>query len=353
MLLSNGTVLPSGLFAEDYLSEMNAFNKTYSNFPMRVGIVQQTIAADDPASISKKYPEYNVLVYEQNTNTGGTPTIYKNCPASQGFGSIADFFEYTLRSQETLIDGANGIDAFNQDGALVLLLCINGYGDRGVIISALNHPNRDTTLEDDKTQLQGEFNGVNIAVADDGSCVLTFKGATDNQGNPIDDSQGTTTVSIETDGSVQIQNDGVTQRLEKDGNVSITNKGDLSIDTDGDMSLGAHKGGVSLTSNSDDLTIATKGDLTLTISGDINIKGENNSIKFNSSYSLKAQQIAIEAEAMASIKAPEITLDGICMLGGAGGLPFPVLTSQFIGANAAGPVVSVCVGPFTTKTFAV
>lgn len=353
MILPSGAIAPSSLFSHDDLSHMNAFNKTYANVPLRVGIITEVITADSEFSVSKKYPEYHVTVYEQNTNSGGTPTLYKNCPAANGFGSVADFFEYSLRAQDDIKNKANGIDALNQNGALVLLLCINGYGDRGTIISFLNHPNRPTTLVGDQTSLQGEFNGVNVAVADDGSCVLTFKGATDNWGNIIDTSQGTTTVSVEKDGSVQIQNDGVTQRLEKGGNVSITNKGDLAITTDGNIALSGHKGGVTLTSNSDNLTVATKGDLTFKVEGDININGENNTIKFNSSYSLKAQQIALEAEAMASIKAPQVTLDGICMLGGAGGLPFPVLTSQFIGANAAGPVVSVCVGPFTTKTFAV
>lgn len=351
MIFENGTVLPSALFSEDHLSEMNAFNKSYSNLPLRIGIVQKTIAADSPLSISQKYPEYNVLVYEQNTNVGGAPTIYKNCPAAQGFGSVADFFEYTLRSQADIKSGANGIDSYNQDGALVLLLCINGYGDRGVIISAINHPNRETTIDGDEKHLEGEFNGVNIKVNDDGSCSLMFSGATDNWGNPLDPNQGVTTVSIESDGSIQVQNAGGTQRIEKSGNISFVNTGNLSSSSDGNMSFSANKGAVSLTSNSNDLIASTKGDLTFNLQKAININADSCNLKINNTASLKAQQILLEAQSLASIKSPTIVLDGITFLGGNAGLPVPTLVSMYLGNSVVGPVLSVCVSGFSTKVF--
>ena len=48
-------------------------------------------------------------------------------------------------------------------------------------------------------QLSGEYNGVNIEIANDGSCSLTFKGATNSQGVPTNSSQGNTVFQIKTD----------------------------------------------------------------------------------------------------------------------------------------------------------
>ena len=63
---------------------------------------------------------------------------------------------------------------------------------KAVIIGGLTHPDRQTNLISTEPQLYGEYNGIATVINPDGSASLTFNGATDNNGEVIDSSQGTT-----------------------------------------------------------------------------------------------------------------------------------------------------------------
>jgi phage gp45-like len=201
--LDNGAVLPAGLLNENDSAMMAGFNKTYKNYPLRVGIVIASYPVSDSNNISKLTTEYDILVIEQNEDKGAVPIRYLNCMSSEGMGSIADYFEKTLRPQ-TNKTNKGAITLNNQDGAIVLLLCLDAMSDKGVIISALTHPDRTTNLTTSDPYLEGEYNGVNIVVNTDGSAVLTLKGATDNYGVPINPPPSPTTVTISSAGEVTI-----------------------------------------------------------------------------------------------------------------------------------------------------
>ena len=229
--LDNGAVLPSGLLSVDDSSTFGAFQKKYQNSYLRTGIVTATYDIADPNNANKVVPEYDVLVSEQNEDESSTLSYYRNCTASTGFGSPADFFEARLRAltkltgqQQTTTPSPSG-----QNGAIVLLLCLNGFSGKGIIISCLLHPDRTTTLNGSGPHLEGEYNGVNVVVNTDGSTALTFNGATDNSGNIIDSTQGTTVIQIDKDGSVQMQHSTVTFRLDRSGVVTMTAKGDVNV----------------------------------------------------------------------------------------------------------------------------
>lgn len=235
--LDNGTVLPVGLLGDNDSAMMAGFNKSYKNFPLRIGVVVQSYPTSDINNRSKLTNEYDVSVIEQYEDRGATTIIYKNCLSSEGFGSIADFFERTLRPMKKKLSKGNAINLKDQNGAIVLLLCLDGMSDKGIIISSLTHPDRQTTLTDQGPYLEGEFNGVNIKVATDGSATFTFNGATDNDGNIIDPTQGTTTIQVEKDGSFQIGNTTITFRLDKNGDATLTANKDINLNANGNINI--------------------------------------------------------------------------------------------------------------------
>jgi hypothetical protein len=235
--LPNGTVLPYGLLGVDQQAGMAAFNKSYKNTQLRMGIVVAIYSVNNPNNHLKLTTEYDVLVLEQNENISYTNIIYRNCLGFEGMGSIPDFMEKNLRSQTENNNTDGAINTTNQNGPIVLLQCLDGFTEKAIIVSSLTHPDRATTLVDEQPRLQGEYNGVNIAVNPDGSTSLTFKGATNNNGDIIDSSQGNTVVQIATDGSFSVQHSAVTMQLERNGTVNITCTGPANIIAQGTTTI--------------------------------------------------------------------------------------------------------------------
>ena len=183
-ILPNGTVLPFGLINGNGGLEaaIAGFNRSYRNTGLKAGFVVNSYAADDVSNQSQLCTEYDVQTIEQFENKGTTSILYRNCLSYQGFGSIADFLEFTLRPQT--YDGKNAPVFAGQDGAIVLIQCLDNIGSKAIVVGTLIHPDRPTTITSTAPQLSGEYNGVNVQIANDGSCTLTFKGATDSKGVP-------------------------------------------------------------------------------------------------------------------------------------------------------------------------
>jgi hypothetical protein len=229
--LPNGTVLPHGLLGVDVGAAMGAFNKAYKNTQFRMGIVIKSYAYDDPDNFSGLTTEYDVVVLEQNENVSYTNITYRNCLASEGMGSIADYFEKNLRVQTQNNNAQGAVNTTNQNGAIVTLLCLDGFREKAIIVGGLTHPDRQTELASSAPQLYGEYNGVAVQINPDGSTSLTFNGATDNNGDLVTPGQGPTTVAIATDGSFSVQHSAVTVQLEKNGVVNITATGNINVNT--------------------------------------------------------------------------------------------------------------------------
>lgn len=347
--LDNGTVLPHGLLGIDNNAHLAAFNKIYNNTAMRVGVVVATYPVNDTRNYSKLTTEYDVLVFEQNENVSCTVVKYKNCLSADGLGSMADFFEKSFRTQKKK-DNQKVSDTKGQDGAIVLVLCIDGVAEKGVIIGALTHPDRKTTLVDEGPRLEGEYNGVNVKVETDGSTTLTFKGATDNSGNLLDDKQGPTTLKIEKDGSYQVDHKTITQRLDKNGKASLTADDDISNTTKKNFNVTATEG-VGITATKDfNLQCAN---LVAKASGSASLECQKLAINAQSEITLKGSQFQVEAESMAQIKASNITLDGNVALGGAGGQPVVLMSAMIMGTGNLGiPVISSIISGFANKVTA-
>lgn len=346
--MDNGAVLPNGLLSVDHMAMMEGFKKTYQNNSLRFGMIIATYSPSDSGNVTGLAPEYDVVVFEQNENKSSTPITYRNCLSAEGLGSMADFFEKTLRVQTRQ---SSDIDTKGQNGAIVLILCLNGVSDKGIIIGALTHPDRKSTLVDSGPRLEGEFNGVNIKVEKDGSTSLTFKGATDNDGKITDTTQGPTILSVEKDGSLQFSHKTITQRFDKSGVSSLTTDDNISNTTKKSFSVDATEN-ASITAGK---KISLKGaDLAASISGSCIYECGNGKITSTDAFGIKASTLKLEAESMVNVKAPSIVLEGLVSLGGQGGLPVLTLGTTFFGIGNLGiPVLSRAIAGFSTKATAV
>lgn len=273
-ILDNGTVLPFGMLSGSSSSMGDGFKKTYQNSSLRVGIVTQSYAVTDPKNITKIFPEYDVMAFEQNEDQGSTVITYKNCIAASSFGSIADFFEANIRKLKVKKTKGVTPSPSGQDGSIVLLLCLNSLSDKGVIIGCLSHPDRKTNLKDAEPYLEGEYNGVNIKVAKDGSTSLIFKGATDNQGMPVDKEQGNTEIKIDKDGSFQVDHKTITLRLDKTGLASLKAQQDINVTSDkGNITVIATEGKVVVNAKQN-VEVNTDADATVTAKGTATVEGK-------------------------------------------------------------------------------
>ncbi len=351
MRYRNGTVLPSALLSDASKDALYSPNKTRSNFALRSGIIIKSYDIENKDNSNKIVPEYDVVVLEQNMDSGMAPIIYKNCISASSFGSIADFFEVRLRTQKKVKNKqSKGRDFLGQDGALVLLLCLDGSSEKAIIIGGLPHPDRKSKLKGKGQILAGEFNGMAISVAEDGSANLTFKGATDNEGVPLDKEQGNTTIDIEKDGTLQFKHKGATQRIEKGGNFLLANEGTTTIQTKKSTTI----------KTDDALSVESKKDTSMKMDkfildaqGSASMKAQSFDISGQSKIDLKSQMISLKGDSQIKAQAAQITLEGQVFLGGAGGQPLVLPTTQFIGTgNLGAPVLSTAIGPFATKAFA-
>lgn len=348
--LDNGAVLPHGLLSVNEQAMMEGFNKSYKNFALRIGVVTSSYPVSNERNRAKLTTEYDVLVIEQHEDKGATTIQYRNCMSAEGLGSIADFFEMALRPKKKKTTKGDSTNLKGQDGAIVLMLCLDGMSDKGIIIGQLTHPDRKTRLKDEGPYLEGEYNGLNVKVNKDGSATLTFRGATDAQGKPTDASQGDTVIKIEKDGTYQVSNNGVTHRLEKTGAASLTADGDISNTTKKNFNVTATENIALKATKNFSLDCA---DLVAKASGSATLECQKLAINAQSDISIKGSEFKVEAESLAKIKSTVITLDGQVALGGSGGQPVLLLSTMFIGVGNLGiPVVSNAISGYAVKVTA-
>lgn len=200
--LENGTVMPHGLLACNPADFLRGFNKSYNNTTLRFGVIKKIYPVGDPNNISKLTTEYDVDVIEQDMNRGIAPITYKNCLTVDALGSIPDYFEKNVRAQ-TQSDNLQLPITAGQNGATVLVLCLDATTGKGVVLGGLNHPDRPTKLTSAEPQLYGEYNGINVSINPDGSGTLLVQGATDNNGNVVNP-QGSITIQAQANGQLNI-----------------------------------------------------------------------------------------------------------------------------------------------------
>jgi hypothetical protein len=279
-------------------------------------------------------------------------------------GGIADFHEYV---KSTPTDGkTKSVNA--DDGSYVLLLCIDGTSSRGVIVGALPHHDRKSTLPNLKgtKHLEGEYNGLRYKINKDGEFTLTFKGKTDKKGKPVDAAKGGSQFRIEKDGSVEINDRDLDGELKagnnkeaKDTSVAGADyeriridktKKSIGLNTRGDFTetIGANSSSTikgNTTHKTTNLVMEAGGTASLKSTGAFNVeaggafglKGPSGTMTFDDSLTVNASA--------ANILAQSIML-------GSGGTPAVLLSTQTLGiGNLGAPVISTMIGPFSSTVF--
>lgn len=340
----------SSLFSFFSEQEGSFFKRIFGDTSLKIGIVIKSYDIDNEKNTNKKVPEYDVLIVQESEGSV-EPVVYKNCINTDSFGGKADFFEYKLRERSKEPKGKNTVNTNfkEQDGNVVLLLCLDGSLDKGVILKSIHHQGRkDTTLTKDAgLHLEGEYNGLNWQINKDGELTITFKSKTDNDGKPEDETAGGTTVKMDKEGSIDINtnlegDEETYMRMDKKNkdiglkagaNVGFTAKKDVAMNAEGNIT-GKAKGSVEL---------VAEGAAKISAKSSLDLEGE-------SVVNIKTDNLEINASKIFSF-ASETFLGGKVYVGD-GGSPAVIRQTQFKGeGNHGAPVISTALGPFSSSVF--
>ena len=371
-------VLPSSLLTEQKKDQVDFGKKVFGNNTLKMGVVVTVIEPESDDNVSKMGTEYHVMAIEQDGRQGINSSIYKNCLPMDSFGGIADFFQFKRRAPKDSKKVQDKASTKDQEGSIVLLLCLDGNAEKAVIIGQMQNPSRKVSLNEESGHSgEGEFNGVRYAVDKDGAFTMTFKGATDDDGKPNDASVAGSQFKIEKDGSIEINDASLDAELakgnrkpkeeeeeeeeeatEEEAAEGIANekiridrtamtmlleaRKDISVTTDAGLNLTA-KAGATITCM--DLIAKAEGSALIESAGKIDFKA-------GGPFSIKGTAVKVESDGSVEFKGSTIKLSAPKVDLGDGGSPALVLSTQFQGiGNLGAPVISLAIGPFSGSVF--
>jgi hypothetical protein len=348
----NKPVMPYGLLSSENRKTMSAFNKKYENSPIRMGCIIKKYEIDDDNNTTKSKEESSVVQYqvvvEQQEKLAITFTTYDKCICMTGFGGLADFFEYKLRDSN--LNFEESYDYSKQNGSMVLLLCMDGFSEKAIIIGSLKHYKRKTKLTKEAgLHLEGEYNGLNWKVNSDGELTVTFKSATCNDGIPCDEAAGGSHIKMDKEGSIDLNanldaGEETYIRMDKKNkdvglkagqHIGLTANKNIGFNAKGEIS-GKAKGAVKFEAEGT-AKISAKSAIQLEGGSAALIKGGSVSIKSDSGVTIEGSKVALKSD--------KITL-------GNGGIPAVIQTTKFRGTGCFGvQVISTALGPFSKTVF--
>lgn len=175
--LRDGSVIPHHLGA--FRTATAPGGLSYGNLALRVGEVVGVVYRDDSRSATKRFTEYRVLVQHRDGSAPGSAIVYGHCTVASDFGGAADGGTHTLRVRSSTPADSSAPG----DGSQVLIACVNGDVNSAVILAGVRGASTDPDPGADAGHRLGrEFNGVRLEVDKSGSCALTVRGATGNDG---------------------------------------------------------------------------------------------------------------------------------------------------------------------------
>lgn len=174
-MLPDGTIVPSFLGVQER-GEPTFGEDIFQDIGLRVGEIKKVTYPDNPMSHGGRVAEYEILCTHRDGGGITHTHTYRGVQASTLFGSKADRFGATFRTDASEEPGV---------GARVLFMCINGNQQQAVIIGALE-PAGTRTDQNLGHNLFFEFNGVRFEINKDGEPTLTFGGATKTDGTLVD-----------------------------------------------------------------------------------------------------------------------------------------------------------------------
>ena len=323
--LNNGGILPSSLISETPKEFVTAFNKTYNSVQLRAGIISLVHDIDSPTNYRKNVPEYDVLVMEQDKNRGITTITYKNCISMDSFGGVADFFEFKRRPK-TKEKTKN--DFKDCDGQLVLLLCLDGSSEKGIIIGGIKHASRLSQLTAEAgLNLQGEYNGVHWGIDKEGSFSITFKGPTNNDGTLTKKDIAGSQVNIEKDGSIELNTKYLEDKPYDKIRIDKT-KGDISISSRANQLISIGKSQTVTVKEGSTHTIGK--DFTQSITGTANQSSNALTLNIKQAFTVNATESNQTYTGNLKVTAKQIDLSGDMVKVGTGASMQAVLGPMLI-----------------------
>jgi hypothetical protein len=197
--------VPPSFVIEDLsapVASPNGIDLRYAENELRLGQVSEVYAPTDSRNRSKKFYEYDVLMFIANKNTTSSTKMVRAL-AMDTFGAVADTVSYTFR--KTTAKNVPSLK-FNK-GSRVLVLCVNSDIHQSVIIGGYPNNNIVPPKEDLGHHLSFEFNGVQFNIDKDGQVTIKRRGPTNDDGTVVSDQEanGGATVLMTSDGSVSVQ----------------------------------------------------------------------------------------------------------------------------------------------------
>jgi phage baseplate assembly protein gpV len=266
-----GTILPSSL-----VSDSGAKMRSNIDFPsLYVGRVQRVHYPDSDANANKRYPEYDVVIeYESHGNRIRTATIIHRCRVASLFGGIADFETWTPRVavKDPMAHDATQKQAGQklETGSQVLVLCLTGSSQQGIIVGGLPHTEGDVQDKTEGHHWTRRFNGVTMNIDAAGQFTLSFQGATGAAGGLLDSADPEASGSQMTfvkDGSIKLETKDGQQSIHLDhANNKIAVRANASLEITG-LDPDGETPKFQLTMNDGELTVRLQDGATLAVVG--------------------------------------------------------------------------------------
>ena len=184
-----------------YFENLKAsFNAAFNSY-IKTGQIKKVHYVDDESNISKKHPEYDVVMFD---NLGGQ-TILRNVRSANMLSGFNDYEETILEPSEVALEGkledSNTPDKKN--GAYVLVAFIDGNYSNPVILAGLDHPGADAEFTKEK-QINRfrRFRGLEQRVNKNGELEMSFTGVKNPDGTPVNPDQTPITFKVGLDGTL-------------------------------------------------------------------------------------------------------------------------------------------------------
>lgn len=281
---SDGSVISSALDGvEDFSHAQDFF---YSDSMIYPGQILKIYPKDDPenntSGTTGDFTLYDVII----KNPEGGSQIVKSCRAIQPFfgGGFNNFLEVlpTNPGPKDYLKDPN-----LKPGTMVAVAFLFGQRAAPIILGALPHDNpvavRARPTKDKGVHLEGEFQGLNFQITNDGALKITFNSPKDNSGTAIKPNAAPTTLEIDSSGNVDIKTNASQQvKMDREGKkINVVN---------GQTSIVLDQNGAVVT------TTATT--VNVNASADCNIKtGGKTTIKAGGKCTVDAAQIELNGAA--------------------------------------------------------
>jgi phage gp45-like len=207
--LFDGTELPSFLRVVEGAGASGQ-DLSLNDYRIRAGRIVSIHHPGSSSNNNKKFFEFDVEV----DVGGGVKKVYPRCIMTDMFGGVADFFEWTPRISVGTSENGSKLDT----GSRVLILCLNGYSSKALIIAGAKHHGRPPETKNKGHHLAFEFNGMKIDIDNDGALKVVKRGPTNAEGKVIEQD------AVKNGSSIQIRQTGdvfIAAGIEENAYVSV------------------------------------------------------------------------------------------------------------------------------------